>query len=127
MKQFAVAFNILYIPKMSDLVTKSFPCPFELFRLFVLCVTRHKQIPGQVHASLPSPFARRCLLWLCAASRSQSKCQVAIIQTVWYLQTHGWLSAKWRPRGPGNTGAFVILPRRGLFSKHSEGQAGRNA
>src|SRR5690625_5574652 len=98
MKQFAVAFNILYIPKMSDLVTKSFPCPFELFRLFVLCVTRQNQI----------------------------KFQIDIIQTVQYLKKHGRISVKLPPLVPDNNGAFVILTRIGLFIKHSQVQAGRN-
>src|SRR5690625_2710465 len=98
MKQFAVAFNILYIPKMSDLVTKSFPCPFELFRLFVLCVTRQNQI----------------------------KFQIDIIQTVQYLKKHGRISVKLPPLVPDNNGAFVILTRIGLFIKHSQVQAARN-
>src|SRR5690625_2141585 len=98
MKQFAVAFNILYIPKMSDLVTKSFPCPFYLFSLYVLCVTRQNQI----------------------------KFQVDIIQTFQYLKKHGWISVKLPPLVPDYNGAFVILTRIGLFIKHSQVQAGRN-
>src|SRR5690625_7904535 len=83
---------------MSDLVTKSFPFPFEISPLFVLCVTRQNQI----------------------------KFQIDIIQTVQYLKKHGRISVKLPPLVPDNNGAFVILTRIGLFIKHSQVQAGRN-